>query len=606
MAPMIAALALVTWTAESIPGFPVFPASQFETEGPERRPDVELWRKGWRFEEVTDGFTNNTCLIDRGLQPPSKGAPQTFLDECPAWVIRTTDEVWNLGPENRNKSIEKYFHPNFSSHYSFGRSYTGIPALKETVAATVNAFPDLKIYVTDCFCVGNDVDGYKTVMPDVLMGTNLGPSVYGPPTGKSFAYGGIAVTYVNRNPDTKEWQYVAEWIQHDELSLVSQLGLNLQQVSFPPTHAEPNRECDVNRPSWGGQAQGSLPPKFIGPNTKFDSDEDLPLAKALVKGMDSLISNHVDCWDFGPWSSAMRPYWNPDLIYDTNWTPFPDILGNSSGLRNWFDREHIPFNLAFRNCTFSQLIFAGEELTATTTTYGLAYWQADLAHIPHTSKPTRIRIFDFYKVDPKTKKIAYNWMLLDLVHLMLEAGFRVLPKPKLPEGWVAPPRAMDGIPAPVSSLVAEKDKEIARKVVFGGLMSDWMHRKLICHGLWKQDMVWYGPVGIGMAKGCQEYHDYFLRPFHLAFNGTNTLKIDVFSCEGPYCGVHGQFTGRHVGKWLGAEPTGRLIKLRFGMHYRVDTESHEIAESWALFDLPHAFHQMGINLFERLKAPRGA
>ena len=37
--------------------------------------------------------------------------------------------------------------------------------------------------------------------------------------------------------------------------------------------------------------------------------------------------------------------------------------------REWYDKEHIPYNLAFDNCTFSQMIFASEDETATTTTY---------------------------------------------------------------------------------------------------------------------------------------------------------------------------------------------------------------------------------------------
>ena len=35
---------------------------------------------------------------------------------------------------------------------------------------------------------GNDIDGYKTVMPDILTGTNTGPSSYGPATGRSVRY----------------------------------------------------------------------------------------------------------------------------------------------------------------------------------------------------------------------------------------------------------------------------------------------------------------------------------------------------------------------------------------------------------------------------------
>ena len=43
-------------------------------------------------------------------------------------------------------------------------------------------------------------------------------------------------------------------------------------------------------------------------------------------------------------------------------------------------------------------------------------------------------------------------MVLDSVHLMYEAGYDVLPNNLNPlkQGWVRPPNAMDGIPAPLS------------------------------------------------------------------------------------------------------------------------------------------------------------
>eukprot|EP00466_Bigelowiella_natans_P009143 jgi/Bigna1/133827/aug1.22_g8535 len=194
-------------------------------------------------------------------------------------------------------------------------------------------------------------------------------------------------------------------------------------------------------------------------------------------------------------------------------------------------------------------------------------------------------------------------MLLDLPHLMLQAGHRVLPKPKLREGWVAPPRAMDGIPAPVSSLVNKNIETTRRSHQTMSLLSDWMEKSTDsyrCEGVWKKDMIWYGPVGIGMATNCEEYHKHFLIPLHSAFTDSS-LEIDVFSCEGPYCGVHGRFSATHTGEWLGAKPTGKRINLRFGMHYHVDVVAHDIGESWAIFDLPDVFNQMGINLWDRMK-----
>ena len=41
------------------------------------------------------------------------------------------------------------------------------------------------------------------------------------------------------------------------------------------------------------------------------------------------------------------------MIYDTNWSP-DFTMNNSTGIREWWDAEHIPYNLAFDNTTFNQ------------------------------------------------------------------------------------------------------------------------------------------------------------------------------------------------------------------------------------------------------------
>ena len=62
----------------------------------------------------------------------------------------------------------------------------------------------------------------------------------------------------------------------------------------------------------------------------------------------------------------------------------------------------------------------------------------------------------------------YNWMILDTVHLLYEAGFDVLPNNinPLKQGWVRPPNAMDGIPAPLSITVNPEDTIISKVSIF--------------------------------------------------------------------------------------------------------------------------------------------
>merc|ERR1719188_2913994 len=70
-------------------------------------------------------------------------------------------------------------------------------------------------------------------MPDVLTGTNLGPSAYGPPTGRYARWTGMVQSLVKRNPATGQWQYYAEWGVHDEWALIQQLGLDFARVPHP-------------------------------------------------------------------------------------------------------------------------------------------------------------------------------------------------------------------------------------------------------------------------------------------------------------------------------------------------------------------------------------
>ena len=76
------------------------------------------------------------------------------------------------------------------------------------------------------------------------------------------------------------------------------------------------------------------------------------------------------------------------------------------------------------------MIFAAEETTATTTTYANAKWKAPFctAEPSEDWMPVTMRIYDFYVM--RGNKIRYNWMLIDVVDLMLQAGHQVLPKVK--------------------------------------------------------------------------------------------------------------------------------------------------------------------------------
>merc|ERR1712050_335218 len=103
---------------------------------------------------------------------------------------------------------------------------------------------------------------------------------------------------------------------------------------------------------------------------------------------------------------------------------------------------------------------------------------------------------------------------------------------------------------------------------------------------------WYGPAPFGMARAKAEYRLHFIQPLHAAF-ANRTISLDMMTCEGKFCAAHGDFSGVHVGTWLGHRATNARLRLDFGMHWHVEEE--RIVESWAIFDLPKCFLQIGVD-----------
>jgi len=187
-------------------------------------------------EYMASAPLDNSPLIPN-LEIPT--GPQTF-DAC-GFVIKSTDAVWNLR-DDVDAAIDKYFHPDYFNAGSWGRAGVGLKVLREAIYGEMRAFPDIKIHITDCVCKGNDINGYKCAMPDVLTGTNTGPSAYGPATGRYARWTGLVQSLVKKNPVNGQWQYYAEWGVHDEWALIQQLGLDFARVPHPPTNTQSFRD----------------------------------------------------------------------------------------------------------------------------------------------------------------------------------------------------------------------------------------------------------------------------------------------------------------------------------------------------------------------------
>ncbi|WP_299504103.1 ester cyclase [uncultured Roseobacter sp.] len=118
-------------------------------------------------------------------------------------------------------------------------------------------------------------------------------------------------------------------------------------------------------------------------------------------------------------------------------------------------------------------------------------------------------------------------------------------------------------------------------------------------GYWAEDMLWYGPGGIGSNYRWEGFVKDHRAPFLTAFpdrkGGNHYCRIG----HGNYAAVSGwpSMTMTHRGDYLGIAPTGRALTLRVMDFYRC--ADGKIAENWVLLDYMHLMHQMGVDLIAR-------
>ena len=231
-----------------------------------------------------------------------------------------------------------------------------------------------------------------------------------------------------------------------------------------------------------------------------------------------------------------------------------------------------------------------------------------------TGHLAHMRFHEFYRF--KSKQIIEVQAVWDIPELMMQA--RTWPmSPSLGREWCVPG------PADMSGL-NEKDYDAemssaSLKHVRSMLDSMTKHPKeggpelMKMDHFWHPRMNWYGPSGIGTARGIEGFRNWHQIPFLNAMpdRGQTTKYIkedgsdaDVschFFGDGNYVACTGwpnmSQTLSHDG-WLGIAPNNKPVTLRSLDFWRV--ENGVIRENWVLVDILHVYDQLGIDVLARL------
>lgn len=238
----------------------------------------------------------------------------------------------------------------------------------------------------------------------------------------------------------------------------------------------------------------------------------------------------------------------------------------------------------------------------------LGLFDNDWLGIPATGRIALLPYAEFHRVEDN--RIVESAFFCDIIKVMQQAGHDPLP-PQTGAAFAHPgPRTHDGIledqqdPDEGQKTAALINRMIADLSKLNSSDDDHCPPELLAE-TWHEDMIWYGPAGIGATYTIERYQQQHQYPFrsNLAdkvFNG-HVARI----AEGNYAGFFGwpNLTNTPTGGFLGLPGNQTRADMRVVDIYRRDGD--KLAENWVFIDLLHWLSMQGLDVLGRLRELKG-
>jgi len=227
----------------------------------------------------------------------------------------------------------------------------------------------------------------------------------------------------------------------------------------------------------------------------------------------------------------------------------------------------------------------------------MGLFDAPFLGIPPNRRIAMLRYAEFNRVE--NGKITETALFCDLIHLMMQAGVNPLPGQTGAQLVQPGPMTHDGLlhgdadPAPGRETLALINRMIND-------INDQKHlepREELAR-TWHDDMLWWGPSGIGATYTIDRYIEQHQRPFRtqIADRVYNGHKCRL--AEGNFGGFFGwaNLTLRNSGGYMGL-PAGTVADMRVVDMYRRDGD--KLAENWIFIDILHFLNMQGLDVLGR-------
>ena len=282
-------------------------------------------------------------------------------------------------------------------------------------------------------------------------------------------------------------------------------------------------------------------------------------------------------------------------------------FGTLSGPQSYFDTCLAPLHTAMPDLERRDMIVLagttpeGQDWVGMMGNY-MGTFTAPFLGIPPTGHLAHMRYHEFFHIaDGKVVEMQAIW---DIPELMMNAN-----------AWPLAPQlgAYLCTPAPMSGdgLFASGDGQATQDHVIAMLTDLCKYpgnpdpKVMNLEKYWHPRFNWYGPAGIGTARGNSGFRNWHQIPF---LNGMPDRKLDGsgglmshwfgqgdYVCETGWPNMRLTLTDDG---WLGIAPAGKEVLLRSLDFWRC--ENGLIRENWVLVDLLDLYAQVGVDVLGRL------
>ena len=227
--------------------------------------------------------------------------------------------------------------------------------------------------------------------------------------------------------------------------------------------------------------------------------------------------------------------------------------------------------------------------------------------LPATNKLSMLRYCEFNKVEGG--KIIETAMFFDIPHLMVQAGLKPFTSQTAAQLVQSGPRTNDGL------LFEFQKKEEGEKTIKAiefmvNDLKNWKsfdHKSLTNELLqsWNDDMVWWGPTGIGATYTIERYALQHSGPFRAGFKDRKFIGHICRIAEGNYGGFFGwpNLSLTPNEEFMGM-PTSEIPgEMRVIDMYR--REGSKLSENWIFIDFLHFWKMQGRDILKETLSVNG-